>query len=270
MLVGGIDAHRYDLSSMVMLKDNHIWSKGEPLSTHYPFPAKLLSLLSLQLALHQLNQADLPSPPSFFPLSRHSPHPHLSFHTYSQNTLAGSITSAVLSARSISGFSLRIEVECQSLDEAREAIAAGADVVMLDNLEGEELFSAARVLKEEWRAAQLQGGVTKGFLIESSGNVEEGNLKGRLSNSEIFVFLLYKFLFERGRGMSGRGGETPRASRSVGRVEIEAHLFFFAFFCPSFFLFSFTDIDIISTSSVHQVRSLLLSYLLLPVASSLL
>lgn len=28
MLVGGVDAHRYDLSSMVMLKDNHIWSKG--------------------------------------------------------------------------------------------------------------------------------------------------------------------------------------------------------------------------------------------------
>ena len=28
MLVGGIDAHRYDLSSMVMLKDNHIWAKG--------------------------------------------------------------------------------------------------------------------------------------------------------------------------------------------------------------------------------------------------
>ena len=28
MLVGGIDGHRHDLSSMVMLKDNHIWSKG--------------------------------------------------------------------------------------------------------------------------------------------------------------------------------------------------------------------------------------------------
>jgi len=28
MVVGGIDPHRYDLSSMVMLKDNHIWAKG--------------------------------------------------------------------------------------------------------------------------------------------------------------------------------------------------------------------------------------------------
>lgn len=28
MIVGGIDAHRHDLSSMIMLKDNHIWSSG--------------------------------------------------------------------------------------------------------------------------------------------------------------------------------------------------------------------------------------------------
>lgn len=28
MVVGGADPHRYDLSSMVMLKDNHVWSTG--------------------------------------------------------------------------------------------------------------------------------------------------------------------------------------------------------------------------------------------------
>jgi nicotinate-nucleotide pyrophosphorylase len=28
MLVGGVDTHRMDLSSMIMLKDNHIWSQG--------------------------------------------------------------------------------------------------------------------------------------------------------------------------------------------------------------------------------------------------
>lgn len=28
MLMGGADAHRMDLSSMVMLKDNHVWSRG--------------------------------------------------------------------------------------------------------------------------------------------------------------------------------------------------------------------------------------------------
>jgi nicotinate-nucleotide pyrophosphorylase (carboxylating) len=28
LLVGGVDTHRMDLSSMVMLKDNHVWSQG--------------------------------------------------------------------------------------------------------------------------------------------------------------------------------------------------------------------------------------------------
>lgn len=31
VLVGGLDTHRMDLSSMVMLKDNHIWSSGKKL-----------------------------------------------------------------------------------------------------------------------------------------------------------------------------------------------------------------------------------------------
>jgi len=41
---------------------------------------------------------------------------------------AGSITSAVLLAKKAAGFSSKIEVECQSLEEALEAAAAGADV----------------------------------------------------------------------------------------------------------------------------------------------
>jgi nicotinate-nucleotide pyrophosphorylase (carboxylating) len=32
MLVGGVDPHRQDLSSMIMLKDNHIWSSGVMIS----------------------------------------------------------------------------------------------------------------------------------------------------------------------------------------------------------------------------------------------
>lgn len=31
MMVGGVDPHRHDLSSMVMLKDNHIWATGTSL-----------------------------------------------------------------------------------------------------------------------------------------------------------------------------------------------------------------------------------------------
>lgn len=55
MLVGGIDAHRYDLSSMVMLKDNHIWSKGV---FFLPLPA-LTS--SLSRSLQRLAKTYVPS-----------------------------------------------------------------------------------------------------------------------------------------------------------------------------------------------------------------
>ena len=44
---------------------------------------------------------------------------------------------AVLDARSVAGFSSKIEVECRSTEEAMEAARAGADVVMLDNFKPE-------------------------------------------------------------------------------------------------------------------------------------
>lgn len=40
---------------------------------------------------------------------------------------------AVKKARCVCGFSSKIEVECRSADEAREAAQAAADIVMLDN-----------------------------------------------------------------------------------------------------------------------------------------
>ena len=45
MLVGGIDPHRFDLSSMIMLKDNHIWSAGRaPLA--WSLSSRLLYLMT--------------------------------------------------------------------------------------------------------------------------------------------------------------------------------------------------------------------------------
>ncbi|CCC07651.1 hypothetical protein SMACR_12623 [Sordaria macrospora] len=107
MLVGGADTHRMDLSTMTMLKDNHVWSRG-------------------------------------------------------------SITEAVKAAKAAGGFSLKIEVEVQSEEEADEAIAAGADIIMLDNFTGEGVKVAARSLKERWAGK-------KQFLLEVSGGLTADN-----------------------------------------------------------------------------------------------
>jgi hypothetical protein len=89
----------------------------------------------------------------------------------------GSITAAVHSARSVGGFALKIEVECLSEAEADEAIAAGADVVMLDNFDGDGLKIAARSLKTKWQGKRE-------FLIECSGGLTEGNVAEYINNGE--------------------------------------------------------------------------------------
>lgn len=117
MLVGGADGHRMDLSSMIMLKDNHVWSRG-------------------------------------------------------------SIKEAVAAAKAVGGFSLKVEVEVQSEEEADEAIEAGADVVMLDNFTGEGVKVAATSLKQRW-AGKRQ------FLVEVSGGVTLDNAEEYVGNGEL-------------------------------------------------------------------------------------
>uniref|UniRef100_A0A3B3XYJ8 Quinolinate phosphoribosyl transferase C-terminal domain-containing protein n=1 Tax=Poecilia mexicana TaxID=48701 RepID=A0A3B3XYJ8_9TELE len=72
------------------------------------------------------------------------------------------VSQAVKVARSVCGFSSKIEVECRSTAEGREAAAAGADIVMLDNFQPQELHVAARDLKNEFPSLQIEasGGVT--------------------------------------------------------------------------------------------------------------
>jgi len=45
LLVGGLSTHRYDLSSMVMLKDNHIWSAGSISQVCYSLAISPISYL---------------------------------------------------------------------------------------------------------------------------------------------------------------------------------------------------------------------------------
>ncbi|MBN2645862.1 MAG: carboxylating nicotinate-nucleotide diphosphorylase [Desulfuromonadaceae bacterium] len=48
---------------------------------------------------------------------------------------AGGITAAVAGARRYAPHTLKIEVETETLDEVREALDAGADIIMLDNMD---------------------------------------------------------------------------------------------------------------------------------------
>lgn len=78
----------------------------------------------------------------------------------------GNIENAVKKAKSAGGFALKIEVECGSKKDAEKAIEAGADVVMLDNLEPTPLKQIAKELKSTHRH----------ILIEASGGITKENI----------------------------------------------------------------------------------------------
>lgn len=71
---------------------------------------------------------------------------------------AGGIAAAIKLARANVPHTLRVEVETESLEMVQEAIDAGADIIMLDNMDNEEMRRAVKLI--DGRA-----------LTEASGNV---------------------------------------------------------------------------------------------------
>ena len=72
--------------------------------------------------------------------------------------ICGSITNAIIKVRNNAPSLTKIEVECDSLNQVKEALEAGADIIMLDNMD-------LNTIKE---AVKIVGGR---ILLEASGNV---------------------------------------------------------------------------------------------------
>ncbi len=78
--------------------------------------------------------------------------------------VAGGVATAIERARAFAGHLVKIEVEVDTLDQLREALAAGPDVVMLDNMGPDRLREAVAIAN-----AAVDGG--RGVLLEASGGV---------------------------------------------------------------------------------------------------
>lgn len=73
---------------------------------------------------------------------------------------AGSVAKAVQMAKEYAPFVRKIEVEVENLDMVKEAVEAGADIIMLDNMSTEEMQEAIRII--DGRAeTECSGNVTK-------------------------------------------------------------------------------------------------------------
>lgn len=73
---------------------------------------------------------------------------------------AGSVTQAVQAARAYAPFVRKIEVETEDLDMVREAVEAGADIIMLDNMTPEQMAEAVRIINGR-AETECSGNVTK-------------------------------------------------------------------------------------------------------------
>lgn len=79
---------------------------------------------------------------------------------------AGSVTKAVQMAKEYAPFVRKIEVEVENLEMVKEAVEAGADIIMLDNMTPEDMKRAIELI--DGRAeTECSGNVTK----ENIGNV---------------------------------------------------------------------------------------------------
>ena len=73
---------------------------------------------------------------------------------------AGSVAAAVRMAKEYAPFVRKIEVEVENLDMLAEALDAGADIVMLDNMSAEQMKQAVQMAKGR-AVTECSGNVTK-------------------------------------------------------------------------------------------------------------
>ncbi|HVF11064.1 MAG TPA: carboxylating nicotinate-nucleotide diphosphorylase [Abditibacteriaceae bacterium] len=87
--------------------------------------------------------------------------------------LCAGIESAITRARHRAGHAVKIEVECDTLEQVREAVAARADIVLLDNMTPQQLRDAVQIIAG-CALAEASGGVnldTVRAIAESGANL---------------------------------------------------------------------------------------------------
>ena len=82
--------------------------------------------------------------------------------------VAGGVAKAIEAARGHVGHLVKIEVEVDTLDQMREALAAAPDVILLDNMSPETLAAAVKINLDDNRGR---------VRLEASGNVDLGTVR---------------------------------------------------------------------------------------------
>jgi len=87
---------------------------------------------------------------------------------------AGSITKAIEMAKAYAPFVRKIEIETETLEQVKEAADAGADIIMLDNMDLATMQEAVKIINGRAKT-------------ECSGNVTKENIKNIIDSGVDYV-----------------------------------------------------------------------------------
>lgn len=95
---------------------------------------------------------------------------------------AGGVKEAITKAKEYAPFVRKIEVEVENLEMVREAVDAGADIIMLDNMDHDTMAKALEII--DGRAqVEVSGNITKENLEKLSGLAVDFVSSGALTHS---------------------------------------------------------------------------------------
>ncbi len=106
---------------------------------------------------------------------------------------AGGVAQAVAMAKAYVSFVHKIEVETEDLEMVKEAVEAGADIIMLDNMDRDTMAEAIRII--DGRAlTECSGNVTKENIAEIAGLGVDYISSGALTHSAPILDISMKHL----------------------------------------------------------------------------
>lgn len=80
------------------------------------------------------------------------------------HAIAGGLQEAILSIKAKIGHMVKIEVECETLEQVKEAVEYGVDVIMLDNMSLKDMRTAVELINHR-------------AIVEASGGIREDNIR---------------------------------------------------------------------------------------------
>jgi nicotinate-nucleotide pyrophosphorylase (carboxylating) len=97
--------------------------------------------------------------------------------------ITGSVHAAIQEARQVTPMLMRVEVECDTLAQVEEAIAAGADILLLDNMPIDQLQQAVARAKAAHILTEASGNVTLETVRAIAETGVEAISIGRITHS---------------------------------------------------------------------------------------